>query len=795
MPDINIEITPHPVYNIELTGKGPTGPQGPQGPAGPAGEPGPQGPQGEPGPRGESALTFEVGTVTTLPAGSDATVENTGATEGDIVLSFGIPQGVQGQQGASGRGVDIGTVINSLSSKAPSGFEACQGLEITEEENPELYLAAAGDSENEPCLPTVTYEQYQTELTNNNGNCGFFGLDTDNKKVKLPTLQKIYIEGGIENIGSYIPAGLPSHTHNRGTQDITGSHRRLMHNDQGGENGAFFNTPNSSTGLTGTNVSNAGLTSFQASRSWTGTSSDPIYSEGVSIEATTTVQTEAVYMYFYVCVNKYTEMERGPVYIPSVDSDGNLTWTNNGGLINPEPINIKGPAGADGAQGIDGKEGPAGPANTLSIGTVVQGLQAQATITGESPNQILNLVLPQGEDGQAASITVGETTTLPSGQPASVVNAGTNTSAVLNFSIPRGDTGPQGTPGADGADGFSPNINVKTSTPDEYILTVTNSTGSYDTPNLKGPQGEQGPQGEAAFSLAIGSVITGEAGTPANVVNTGTQQDQIWNITIPKGDKGDTGSQGPQGLQGPQGPQGEQGSTGPRGLQGVQGEPGPANNLSIGSVTSGESPSVTISGTSPNQILNFVLQPGPKGDTGETGAPGKDGTDGTNGVDGFTPTISVASSTDTEYTLKITNKDGSTTTPNLIGPQGNTGATGPQGAPGARGDAITQNLVTVSPSGGTLTVNLQTDVPIYSFTPTASTPVTLAFNTSGVSGTVITFEMLIDCTLATPTITYPVLLTWLNGTQPNITGNKKYILCFRSYNSGSTWIGSVQGEF
>ena len=46
-----------------------------------------------------------------------------------------------------------------------------------------------------------------------------------------------------------------------------------------------------------------------------------------------------------------------------------------------------------------GKEGPAGPSNSLSIGTVEKGENASATITGNSPNQELNLVLPKGDPG------------------------------------------------------------------------------------------------------------------------------------------------------------------------------------------------------------------------------------------------------------------------------------------------------------------------------------------------------------------------------------------------------------
>jgi len=51
---------------------------------------------------------------------------------------------------------------------------------------------------------------------------------------------------------------------------------------------------------------------------------------------------------------------------------------------------------------------------------------------------------------------------------------------------PKGNTGDQG---PKGDDGFSPTIEVKESTPDRYVLTITDDEGSYDTPNLKGSGG------------------------------------------------------------------------------------------------------------------------------------------------------------------------------------------------------------------------------------------------------------------------------------------------------------------
>ena len=41
----------------------------------------------------------------------------------------------------------------------------------------------------------------------------------------------------------------------------------------------------------------------------------------------------------------------GVVFTPSVDANGNLSWTNNGGLTNPAPINIKGLPGKNGVNG------------------------------------------------------------------------------------------------------------------------------------------------------------------------------------------------------------------------------------------------------------------------------------------------------------------------------------------------------------------------------------------------------------------------------------------------------------
>lgn len=50
----------------------------------------------------------------------------------------------------------------------------------------------------------------------------------------------------------------------------------------------------------------------------------------------------------------------GATFTPSVDSAGNLSWTNNKGLTNPPTVNIKGPKGDKGDAGEGGSSGGGG---------------------------------------------------------------------------------------------------------------------------------------------------------------------------------------------------------------------------------------------------------------------------------------------------------------------------------------------------------------------------------------------------------------------------------------------------
>lgn len=72
------------------------------------------------------------------------------------------------------------------------------------------------------------------------------------------------------------------------------------------------------------------------------------------------------------------------------------------------------------------------------------------------------------------------------------LNGDKHENTMLVYDGTDGTNGTNGQDGAPGADGFSPTIVVKTSTSTEYILTITDKNGSYDTPNLKGSGGGGG---------------------------------------------------------------------------------------------------------------------------------------------------------------------------------------------------------------------------------------------------------------------------------------------------------------
>ena len=96
-----------------------------------------------------------------------------------------------------------------------------------------------------------------------------------------------------------------------------------------------------------------------------------------------------------------------------------------------------------------GKTGPQGPAGP---GVATGGTTGQVLAKKSNTNYDTEWIDNSG-GGSTVSVNVGKTTTGEPGTNASVTNSGDETNVVLNFTIPRGDTGPQGPQGKQGPAG------------------------------------------------------------------------------------------------------------------------------------------------------------------------------------------------------------------------------------------------------------------------------------------------------------------------------------------------------
>ena len=152
----------------------------------------------------------------------------------------------------------------------------------------------------------------------------------------------------------------------------------------------------------------------------------------------------------------------GTTFTPSVDANGNISWTNDGGKTNPTTRNIKGPQGEQGEQGIQGETGATGP----------QGPQGEQGIQGETGPRG-----PQGEQG-----IQGETGAT-------------------------GPQGPQGETGATGPQGPQGEQGIQGPQGEQGEQGPQGETGATGPQGPQGIQGEQGPQGEG-LEFIVGTGTT-----------------------------------------------------------------------------------------------------------------------------------------------------------------------------------------------------------------------------------------------------------------------------------------------
>lgn len=174
----------------------------------------------------------------------------------------------------------------------------------------------------------------------------------------------------------------------------------------------------------------------------------------------------------------------GPVLVPTINNNGEISWSIQANAVVPATRSIRGPQGVQGIQGVQGATGPTGPQGAT-------GPQGPAGVQGPTG--------PRGADG--ASFTVkGRYATLSSLQAAHATGVagdawaiGTADSNVIyiwdvdagswvNVGALQGPQGPQGPQGETGPTG------------------PTGATGATGAQGIQGPQGIQGiqgPQGEA----------------------------------------------------------------------------------------------------------------------------------------------------------------------------------------------------------------------------------------------------------------------------------------------------------
>ena len=81
------------------------------------------------------------------------------------------------------------------------------------------------------------------------------------------------------------------------------------------------------------------------------------------------------------------EGQSGATFYPNVSADGIISWTNNLGLPNPNPVNIKGEKGDKGDKGDRGEQGQSGA--YVGSGEMPDGYNVQIDPNGDDATERL----------------------------------------------------------------------------------------------------------------------------------------------------------------------------------------------------------------------------------------------------------------------------------------------------------------------------------------------------------------------------------------------------------------------
>lgn len=147
---------------------------------------------------------------------------------------------------------NIGDIKYTTRTDVPNGGAWCDGTEYSKAAFPDLYQMLVDDK-----LQKTDYTTF-AESVSTNGSCGFFALDEDNEKFKVPLLKDVYLKAG-DTPSIFGAESLPN---------ITGTIAASNYQVTGTPSGAFASvgTTRNDDGQFSGGAKNSGF-SFDASRS------------------------------------------------------------------------------------------------------------------------------------------------------------------------------------------------------------------------------------------------------------------------------------------------------------------------------------------------------------------------------------------------------------------------------------------------------------------------------------------------------------------------------------------------
>ena len=320
----------------------------------------------------------------------------------------------------------------------------------------------------------------------------------------------------------------------------------------------------------------------------------------------------------------------GATFTPSVDADGNLSWTNDKGRTNPATVNIK------------------GYSPTILVREIEGG--RELIITDSRQSQTVKIL--DGVDGYSPRILVRE---IEGGKQLIITDtSGSQTVTVMD-----------GVDGTDGENGYSPKILVRT-VDGGHQLVITDYSGSQTVDVMDGTDGQDGVSGTNGVD-GVSPTVTVDKITGGHRV-TITDKDGTKTFDVKDGiNTTTTGSDGVSptvsivditgghrvtitdidGAKSFDVMNGEIGATGPAG------ENGYSPRILVREIEGGKQ--LVITDYSGSQTV--TINDGKDGAAGADGAPGANGTDGKDGTDGVSPTIAI---TDISggHQVTITDKNG-----------------------------------------------------------------------------------------------------------------------------------------